>query len=171
MSDDAGDAGADGPTGAAEDAGSGTVGAIDAAVLLLAAGKASVAPERLPDLVERAAARLRDRAETYRRTCERVHDDEVREIYFADRDHWERIGDELGFDERETDAVRRAHEEQLLHLGRRASREAEFEHALDIRQPVVLERSPTADGADGEDDAGGADGSDETGSASDGGRP
>jgi hypothetical protein len=122
-----------------------TVGAIDGAVLLLAAGKASVPPERLPDLVERAAARLRDRRETYRRTCELIHADDVREIFFADRDHWTALGGELGFDERETDAVRRAHEEQLRHVGRRADRETEFDHALDIRRAVVVGR-PSAEG-------------------------
>lgn len=137
---------------------SGAVGAIDGAVLLLAAGKASVAPQRLPDLVERAAARLRDRVATYRRTRERVHADGTREIYLVDRDHWSTLGDELGFDERETDAVRRAHEEQLLHVGRRTGREEEFDHALEIREPVVVGR--TADGAnpasgdDPRDDAG-----------------
>ncbi|MFB6282217.1 MAG: hypothetical protein ABEH40_09370 [Haloferacaceae archaeon] len=154
--------------GSAEDAAeSGTVGAIDGAVLLLAAGKASVAPERLPDLVERAAAYLRDRAGTYRRTCERVHADGVREIYFADGDHWTAVGDDLGFDERETDAVRRSHEEQLLHVGRRTGREAEFEHALEIRQPVVVERrgGADADGGTADDEKNGNGNADGTGGA------
>ena len=117
-----------------------TVGAIDGAVLLLAAGKARLDPERLPDLVERAAAHLRDRRTAYRRRYERVLTDDTREIYFADRDHGTGLGDELDLDGPEVDAVRIAHEEQLRHLGRAADREEEFDHALEIRDPVVVGR-------------------------------
>lgn len=126
-----------------------TVGAIDGAVLLLAAGKTPVAPERLPDLVERASAHLRDRRETYRRRYERIHVAEAREIYFVDRDHWAAVGDELGLVEREADAVGRAHAEQLRHVGRATGREAEFDHALEVRDAVVVERPGDAEGSGG----------------------
>lgn len=142
MSDDAPDAADREGDLVAVEGTTGTVGGIDAAVVLLAAGKASVSPERLPALVERAATVLDDRRAAYRRRYERVHADEVREIFFADRNHWATLGDELGFAGAESDAVRRAHEEQLLHLGRDAGREAEFDHALEIRQPVVVELPP-----------------------------
>lgn len=113
-------------------------GPIDGQVLLLAGAKASVAPTRLPDLVERAAAHLRERRDRYRRDYEQVHADGERTVYLVDEGHWETVGAALGFDDRETDAVRRVHEEQLRRIGRRTGRRAEFDHALDIREAAVL---------------------------------
>lgn len=115
-----------------------TGGPIDGQVLVLAAAKASVAADRLSPLVERAATHLRGRRERYRRDYECVHADGDREIYLVDDGHWEGLGATLGFDARETDAVRRAHEEQLRRVGRRTGRQAEFDHALEIRAAVVV---------------------------------
>lgn len=111
---------------------------IEGQVLLLTAAKASVAPERLPDLVERAQERLAAERDRYRREYERVHEDDSFVAFLVEADHWDRLGDELGFDDRELSAVRRAHAEQLLRVGRRIDREAEFETALEIREPVLV---------------------------------
>ncbi|WIV66530.1 hypothetical protein [Natrialbaceae archaeon AArc-T1-2] len=111
---------------------------IEGQVLVLAAAKASVPPQRLPVLLERVQTDLETRLETYRRSYERVYDGDDLEVFLVERDHWVDIGDRLGFDRRETAAVRRTHEEQLLRIGRRHDREAEFESALEIRDPVVI---------------------------------
>ncbi|EMA31087.1 hypothetical protein [Halobiforma nitratireducens] len=120
---------------------------IEGQVLLLTAAKASVPATRLPELVERAQAHLADELERYRREYERVyvddatdHDDETDrlESFLVDWGHWETVGETVGFDERELSAVRRAHEEQLLRIGRRIDREEEFETALEIREPVLI---------------------------------
>jgi hypothetical protein len=113
----------------------------DGQVLLLAGAKASVAPSRLPTLVARAGAHVRERRATYRRTCERVHDDEVREVFLAAPGHWRDVGEALSLTDREVDAVARAHAEQLLGLGRRAGRREEFASALEIREAVVVGRT------------------------------
>lgn len=111
---------------------------IDGQVLLLAAAKASVAPSRLPELVDRAQARLAPDRERYRREYERVHADDRREVFLAEWGHWEELGEELGLTDRERAAVRRAHEEQLSRIGRRTDREESFETALEIREPVCI---------------------------------
>lgn len=117
---------------------------IEGQVLLLTAAKASVSPRRLPDLVDLVQADLADRLETYRRTSERVYRDDDLEAFLVEWGHWEEIGDRVGIDDRELAAVRRAHEEQLLRLGRRHDREAEFETALEIRDPVVIGTTASA---------------------------
>jgi hypothetical protein len=53
-------------------------------------------------------------------------------------DHWADLGDAIGLSRREADAVRRAHEEQLLHCGSNENRRDEFEAALEIREAVVV---------------------------------
>lgn len=124
---------------------------IDGQVLLLAAAKASVPSARLPDLVERAQAELERRLDRYSREYECVYldrdanctdapVDDAGVVYgfLAERGHWEALGADLGFDRREADAVRRAHEEHLLRIGRRDDRADEFEAALEIREPVFV---------------------------------
>jgi hypothetical protein len=111
---------------------------IDGQVFMLAVAKASVGPERLPDLLGRVQADLTDRVDTYRRSFERVFDDPDREVFLVADGHWETVGERLGFDRRETDAVRRAHAEQLQRLGTEADRREEFETALEIREAVVI---------------------------------
>lgn len=115
---------------------------IDGQVLLLTAAKASVPPARLPSLVERAQETLGPDLERYRREYERLCADDEREVFLVESSHWDALGDELDVTDRELSAIRRAHEEQLLRIGRRTDREAEVETALEIRDPVCI-------GADG----------------------
>lgn len=129
---------------------------IEGQVLLLTAAKASVPGTRLPDLVERAQVALGPALERYRREYERLYAGEDLEIFLVDWGHWEELGDEIDVTDRELSAIRRAHEEQLLRIGRRTDREDEFETALEIREPVVIgtDRGETpgsaTDGDDGE---------------------
>lgn len=111
---------------------------VEGQVLLLAGAKASVAPSRLSDLVDLVQAELRGGVGHYRRRHERVHGADDREAFLVEGDHWAGVGDRLGLDDREVDAVRRAHEQQLLRIGRRTDREAEFETALEVRDAVVV---------------------------------
>ena len=122
---------------------------IEGQVLLLTAAKASVPPTRLPDLVERAQQALESERERYRREYEQLYADERLEAFLAEWGHWEALGDDLGLTDRERSAVRRAHEEQLLRIGRETDREAEFETALEIREPVCI--GVGDDAADGRD--------------------
>lgn len=111
---------------------------IEGQVQLLAAAKASIAPHRLPDLLATVQADLGPRLDEYRRQYEQVHRDDDACVFFVPADHWDAVGDRLGFGRRETAAVRRAHEAQLRRVGRRADRRDEFERALDIRTAVVV---------------------------------
>lgn len=111
---------------------------IDGQVLLLTAAKASVPASRLPELVDLVQADLASRLEAYRRGYECVYEDDDRCVFFVEWGHWDELGDRLGFSDRERSAVRRAHEEQLLRIGRREDRIEEFETALEIRDPVLV---------------------------------
>ena len=111
---------------------------IEGQILLLTAAKASVPPGRLPELVERAGAYFERNLERYRRGYECVFEGDDRAAFFVGWGHWDEVGDELGLSVRERSAVRRAHEEQLRRIGRREGREAEFETALEIRDPVLV---------------------------------
>ena len=120
---------------------------IEGQVLVLAAAKASVPARRLPDLVDLAQAELETRVERYRREYEPLDLDLDRlsvsngaepSGFLVEGGHWESVGNALGFDRREADAVRRAHEEQLLRIARRSGRGDEFETALEIREPVFV---------------------------------
>ncbi|MXV63559.1 hypothetical protein GS429_16145 [Natronorubrum sp. JWXQ-INN-674] len=117
---------------------------IEGQVLVLTAAKASVPPTRLPDLVERAQAVLEPDLERYRREYERLYEDDDLEAFAVEWGHWEALA--LDVTDRELSAIRRAHEEQLLRIGRRTDREAEFETTLEIREPVCI---GTSDGGDG----------------------
>ncbi|MFD1563742.1 hypothetical protein ACFR99_09300 [Haloarchaeobius amylolyticus] len=121
---------------------------IEGQVLLLTAAKASVPPTRLPDLVERAQTVLGPELERYRREYERLHAGTDLEVFLVDSGHWDELGVELDVTGRELSAIRRAHEEQLLRIGRRTDRGAEFETALEIREPVVIGTDVTGAGAD-----------------------
>ncbi|GAB6860413.1 hypothetical protein ACFR97_09265 [Haloplanus litoreus] len=111
---------------------------IDGQVFMLTAAKASVGPGRLSDLLAAVQSDLRDRLDTYRREFERVADGDDREVFLVPTDHWERIGERLGLDRREIDAVARAHAEQLRRIGSETDRRDEFETALEIREAVVV---------------------------------
>lgn len=111
---------------------------IDGQVLLLAAAKASVGPQRLPDLVDAVQDDLRPRFAEYDRRYERAYESDDYVAFFVEDGHWDDIRDRVGLGEREADAVRRTHHEQLRRDGRDADRRAEFETALEIRDCVLV---------------------------------
>ena len=113
-------------------------GPIDGNALVLAAAKASVSGERLPDLVDRVQAHLGPRLPEYGRRYECVHEDGQQCVFFVEEGHWADLGDELGLDDREIDGVRRAHQEHLSRLGTDVERRREFETALELREVVVI---------------------------------
>jgi len=110
---------------------------IEGQVVLLAGAKASVTLTQLSALLERVQKRVQRRREEYARQYERIDADGI-EYYLVETDYWDRVGERLGFDDRETDAVRRTHEEQFRRDGRRLDRREEFETALDIRTVVAI---------------------------------
>lgn len=111
---------------------------IDGTPLRLAAAKASVGPGRVVPLLERVQVDLAPRLDDYRQRFECVHEDDERAVFLVPEDHWETVGDRLGLDRRERDAIRRAHNEQLGRLGSKADRREEFDTALEIRDAVVV---------------------------------
>lgn len=112
---------------------------IEGQMILLATAKSSVG-DRLPSLVDRVQDHLGpDRAE-YRRQYETVYADDERLVLLAEDGFWDDLAVELELTPRERDAVRRAHVEQTLRIGRNEGREGEFETALEIREPLVLGR-------------------------------
>lgn len=116
---------------------------LDGQPLLLAAAKASVGGSRLAPLVEAVQSYLGPQLDDYRRRYETAHEADERVAFFVPDGHWTEVGDRLAFAERERDAVRRAHEEQLLFDGRDADRRGEFETALEVRDVVVIGRGTT----------------------------
>ncbi|MFO7925307.1 MAG: hypothetical protein ACQET5_03375 [Halobacteriota archaeon] len=115
-----------------------TGGPLDGNAIVLAAAKASVSGERLPELVEQAQATLGPRREEYARRYECVHGDETQEVFFVEEGHWAELGEELGLTRREWAALRRVHAEHLKQLGGDLDRREEFETALDVREVVVI---------------------------------
>ncbi|SFR51512.1 hypothetical protein [Halogeometricum limi] len=113
---------------------------LDGDVLLLAGARASVTPDRLPELVRLAQAHLRSRFDDYDREFESVHHGDDRTLFLVPEGHWTELGSDLGLEPREADALRRAHEQQLLRIGTKAGRRDEFETALEIREAVVVGR-------------------------------
>ncbi|WP_336002228.1 hypothetical protein [Halorientalis halophila] len=111
---------------------------IEGDVLVLVAAKASVGPQRLPELVDSVATDLESRREAYAREYERAYERDGRTAYFVEDGHWETIRERLELGTREIDAVRRSHEEQLTRDGRKLDRTDEFETALEIRDCVVF---------------------------------
>lgn len=113
---------------------------IDGQIVLLAGTKASVPLERLSELLAETQTDLGPRMDEYRREYERIHETPERSVFLAEVGHWEAVGDRLGFERREWDAVRRAHEAQFRRIGREEGRNEEFENALEIREPVLISR-------------------------------
>jgi hypothetical protein len=110
---------------------------IEGQVVLLAGAQASVTLQALPALLEDAQRHLVDRHEGYGRRFECVETD-GRTYYLTDANHWDRVGKELGLEDSEADAIRRAHGAQFRRDGRRLDRKAEFETAMEIRDPVAI---------------------------------
>jgi len=111
---------------------------LDGQPLLVAAAKASVGPDLLPDLVEHVQSNLGPRIDAYRREYECIHETDEYAVFLVGQGHWAELGEEFELAPRERDAVKRAHEQQLRHAGSRTGRSAEFEHALDLREAVVV---------------------------------
>ncbi|WP_224333923.1 hypothetical protein [Haloprofundus halobius] len=111
---------------------------IEGQIMLVAGTKASIPPERLPDLLTRAQPDLGGRIDDYRRRYELVAETGEYAAFFVPTGHWAEVGERLGFDEREADALRRTHEEQLRRFGRRSDRREEFDSALEIREAAVI---------------------------------
>ncbi|MDR5672419.1 Uncharacterized protein AArcCO_0626 [Halalkaliarchaeum sp. AArc-CO] len=112
----------------------------DGPVLLYAAATASVAPNRLPELLVDGQELLSGRIGTYRRQYECVREGSDRSVFLVPTGHWEELGRELGVTDREADALRRAHERQLWRVGAESKRREEFDAALEIREAVVIGR-------------------------------
>ncbi|QCJ48465.1 hypothetical protein FCF25_02405 [Haloprofundus sp. MHR1] len=106
--------------------------------MLVAGAKASIPPERLPALLTRTQADLGGRIDDYRQRYELVDETDEYAAFFVPDDHWAGVGERLGLDHRETDAIRRTHEEQLRRIGRSDGRREEFDSALEIRQVAVI---------------------------------
>ena len=113
-------------------------GPLDGKALVLAAAKASISGERLPDLADRAQGLLGPRLPEYGRRYESAHEDESAAVFFVEAGHWADLGEEMSLDEREWQALRRAHAEHLQLLGGDLDRRREFETALDVREVVVI---------------------------------
>jgi len=111
---------------------------VEGQVLVLTAAKASVSGRRVPDLVAEARRELQPRADDLRRRYECVYEDDVRAIFLAPEGFWDEVADDRGWNDRERDAVARAHAEQLLRVGRLEGRHREFQAALDLREAVVV---------------------------------
>jgi hypothetical protein len=113
---------------------------IESTPLLLAMARASIAPNRLPDLLDEAQTVLDERRGTYRRRYERALATDGFEAFFVEEGHWASFGEERGWGRRDHEAVARAHRRQLLHAGKRSGRREEFEAALELREAVVVGR-------------------------------
>ncbi|SEF93555.1 hypothetical protein [Halobellus limi] len=113
---------------------------LDGDVLMYTGATASVAPERLAPLLREVQSHLDPQFEAYARSYERAHADEERAVFLVPDGHWTDVGSELGLPEREVDAVRRAHAQQLRRIGTRTDRREELETALEIREAVVVGR-------------------------------
>lgn len=114
---------------------------LDGDVLLYTGATASVAPDRLAPLLREAQAHLSTKLDSYRRTYERAFAEDGRDVFLVPADHWADVASELGLPDREVDALRRAHAQQLRRLGTNAGRRDELETALEIREAVVIGHS------------------------------
>jgi len=86
---------------------------IEGQIVVLAGAQASVPLSTLSELIERTQRHLVERRATYERRFERIDGTDDAVFYLVDDGRWETIGEALGFDGRELDAVRRTHESQL----------------------------------------------------------
>lgn len=111
---------------------------IEGQILLLAGARASVPVDRLPELIERGQSYIREHREEYARSYERIEGAREADYFCVETGYWDHVGSELALDDRETDAIRRAHSDQFMRDGRRLDREAEFETTLDVREVVAV---------------------------------
>jgi hypothetical protein len=113
-------------------------GPLDGNAVVLAAAKASVSGELLPDLVGRAQELLDSRRDRYERGYECIHEDGEAAVFLVEEGHWADLGEAFDLERREWEALRRAHGEHLKQLGGDLGRRTEFETALDVREVVVI---------------------------------
>lgn len=111
--------------------------------ILAASAETGISARRLPALLDVAQVDLAPRLDEYRLKYERVLDDGQTDVFLAESDHWQVVGDRLGFERDEVEALEQAHEEHLRHVGEATSRREEFEYALDIRTAVVIDTDST----------------------------
>jgi hypothetical protein len=109
-------------------------------VLLLVAGESVVSAGRLPELLSVVQADLSLRLADYRDAHECAYEDERLVAFFVDPEHWDGIGDRLGFESGAVDVTRSAHAHLLLGLGDEVGRTSEFASALDVQDCVVIEK-------------------------------
>jgi len=115
---------------------------IEGQIILLAGTRASVPLDQLPDLLERVQSYLRANRVTYEREYERISGPREADYVCVESGHWETIGTELGLNDRELDAVRRAHVAQFERDGRRLDRSEEFAATLEIRDVLAVTAEP-----------------------------
>jgi len=111
---------------------------IEGAALVTSAALASVPASRLPELLARVQSDLGPRIDAYRRRYERIAAETDREAFLVEPDHWASIAERLDLDDRERDAVVRAHEAAVVRVGGDGRVREEFETALEIRSGVVI---------------------------------
>lgn len=115
---------------------------IEGQVVLLAGAQASVTLSQLSAIIQRAQDHVRQRSTGYVDQYECIDGTDGVCYVLAESGHWDDVGDELSFTEREADAVRRAHAEQFRRDGRRLDRLDEFETTLEVRDPVAMTAPP-----------------------------
>lgn len=111
---------------------------IEGQIVLLAGTQASVPLDQVPALLERVQTYLRANRETYERGHERITGPGTADYVCVEAGHWDAIGTDLGLNDREQDAVRRAHVAQFKRDGRRVDRSEEFETMLEIRDVLAV---------------------------------
>lgn len=111
--------------------------AIEGQVVLMAGAKASVSLSRLSELLERFQTHLDGDRDEYDRRFECLDGSADVIYYLVPAGHIGTVGSELGFTDRESDAIRRSHQAQFERDGRRLGRGEEFEAALEIRDVVA----------------------------------
>ncbi len=112
---------------------------IDGQVVLQAGAFASVPLNTLSGLIDRVQRHIDAHHAEYERKFECIESN-TRRYYLTPSSYWQGVAEELELTEREVDAVRRAHETQFRRDGRKLERAEEFEAALQIRSPVVVDQ-------------------------------
>lgn len=111
---------------------------IEGQIVLKAGAFASVPLQRLSNLIERVQRHIEEHQAEYERQYECI-DGDGRQYFLTPPSYWQEVSQAVSLTDREVDAVQRAHELQFRRDGRRLAREDEFETALEIRAPVVVD--------------------------------
>lgn len=116
---------------------------IEGQIVLLAGAQASVTLTHISDLVSAAHEHVTTHRTEYERQFERIDEPSGPSYYLVDSSHWDEVGTALELEDREVDALRRAHALQFQRAGRRLDRLEEFETALEVRDVVVIPDTPS----------------------------